>query len=84
VTDAVSDRRAEASSIERFTSTRVRRAPSTDVGTAEELELMKDIMGPEIDRAFVAGLSGRDFNGRAMLLDGDTLAGEEAKSYAHV
>ncbi len=34
--------------------------------------------------AFVAGPSGRVFNGRAMLLDGDNLAGEETSSYAGI
>jgi NAD(P)-dependent dehydrogenase (short-subunit alcohol dehydrogenase family) len=34
--------------------------------------------------AFVAGPSGRVFNGRAMLLDGDTLMGEEATKYARI
>jgi NAD(P)-dependent dehydrogenase (short-subunit alcohol dehydrogenase family) len=34
--------------------------------------------------AFVAGPSGRVFNGKAMLLDGDTLAGREMTSYARI
>jgi NAD(P)-dependent dehydrogenase (short-subunit alcohol dehydrogenase family) len=34
--------------------------------------------------AFVAGPSGRVFNGKAMLLDGDALAGREMTSYARI